>query len=148
MTRIEKSIEIKAPPEKVWEMLALDRCPEWMDDLKSSEYITEVHTPEDRYKVGTSAHWKKVKKEEHDMEIMESLENEKIVFRTSPIQGVIMTGTFTLKPTEAGTEMAYIVDYEMPWSIFGKILDKLLVRRTLEKDIEGESKKLKSILEK
>ena len=29
MGRVEKSIEIKAPPEKVWEMLALDRFPEW-----------------------------------------------------------------------------------------------------------------------
>jgi len=50
LTRVETSIEIKASPEKVWEMLALDRCPEWMDDLESSEYITEIHTPEDRYK--------------------------------------------------------------------------------------------------
>jgi len=148
MTRIEKSIEIKASPEKVWEMLALDRCPEWMDDLKSSEYITEVHTPEDKYKVGTSAHWIKVKKEEHDMEIMESLENEKIVFRTSPLHGVRVTGTFTLKPTEAGTEMTYAVDYEMPWGVLGKFLDKLMIKRAFKKDIEGESKKLKSILEK
>jgi len=95
LTRVETSIIINATPEKVWEMLALDRMPEWMDDLESSEYITEVHTPEDRYKVGTSAHWIKVDKEDHDMEIMESLKNEKIVFRTSPIHGVHMTGTFT-----------------------------------------------------
>jgi len=27
--RIEKPIEIKATPEKVWEMLALDRWSEW-----------------------------------------------------------------------------------------------------------------------
>jgi len=148
LVRIEKSIEIKASPEKVWEMLALDRCPEWMDDLKSSEYITEVHTPEDRYKVGTSAHWKKVDKEDHDMEIIESLENEKIVFRTSPIHGVRMTGTFTLKPTEAGTEMTYAVDYTMPWGVFGKFLDKVMIKRALKKDMEGEAKKLKSVLEK
>jgi len=146
--RIEKSIEIKAPPEKVWEMLALDRMPEWMDDLKSSEYITEVHTPEDRYKVGTSAHWMKVDKEDHDMEIMESLENEKIVFRTSPVHGVRMTGTFTLKPTEAGTEMTYAADYTMPWGVLGKFLDKVMIKKAMLKDIEGESKSLKSILEK
>jgi len=148
LTRVETSIVINAPPEKVWEMLALDRMPEWMDDLKSSEYITEVHTPEDRYKVGTTAHWIKVKKEEHDMEIIESLENEKIAFLTSPIQGVRVTGTFTLKPTEVGTEMTYAVDYTMPWGVLGKFLDKVMIKRAMLKDIEGESKSLKSFLEK
>ena len=147
MTRVETSIVISAPPEKVWEMLALDRCPEWMDDLLSSEYITKVHTPEDRHKVGTTAHWMKVKKEEHDMEIMKSLENEEIVFRTSPIHGVRMTGTFTLKPTEAGTEMTYAADYKMPWGVLGKFLDKLMIKRAMKKDLEGESKSLKSFLE-
>ena len=148
MTRVETSILIDAPPEKVWEMLALDRMPEWMDDLISSEYITEVNTPEDRYKVGTSAHWIKVKKEEHDMTITESIENEKIVYRTSPIQGAIVDGTFTLKPTEAGTEMTYAADYEMPWGVFGKLFDKLIVERMMKKDIEGEAKSLRNFLEK
>lgn len=29
--RVEKSIIIKAPPEKVWELLALDRFQDWDD---------------------------------------------------------------------------------------------------------------------
>jgi len=32
LTRIEKSIQIKASPEKVWEMLAFDKAVEWMED--------------------------------------------------------------------------------------------------------------------
>ncbi|MFB0523355.1 MAG: SRPBCC family protein [Candidatus Bathyarchaeia archaeon] len=148
MVRVEKSIEIMAPPEKVWEMFALDRCPEWMDDLKSVEYTSEVHTPEDKYRVGASTHWIKVKGEEFDVEVTESIENEKITTRTSPIQGATMIATFAVKPTEAGTEMSYVVDYEMPWGILGKILDKLFIRRALKKDITGEAEKLKSILEK
>jgi hypothetical protein len=60
VTRIEKSIDIKAPPRKVWELLALDRFSEWEEDmqksLKSFEYTSEVRTPEDKYKVGTSGH--------------------------------------------------------------------------------------------
>lgn len=146
--RVEKSIEIKAPREKVWEMLAFDRCPEWMNGLKSVEYISEVRTPKDKYRVGASAHATKVEKEEFDFEITESLENEKITARTTPIHGATMTISFLLKPTEVGTEMAYVVDYEMPWGIFGKFLDKLLVRRAFKKDIAGEAEKLKSILEK
>jgi len=144
---VEKLIEIRVPPEKVWEMLAFDRLPEWMDDLKSVKYTSEVRTPEDKYRVGATAHWIKVKNEELDSEITESLENEKIAFRTS-IQGVPLIATFALKPTRVGTEMAYVVDYEMPWGIFGKFLDKLLVKRALRKDITGEAENLKSILEK
>ena len=77
MGRVEKSIEIKAPPEKVWEMLALDRWPEWMDGWKSAEYTSEVHTPEDKYKMGASAHIIATH-DEFDVTITESLENEKI----------------------------------------------------------------------
>ena len=148
MGRVEKSIEIRAPPEKVWEMLAFDRCQEWMNGLKSVEYISEVRIPKDKYKVGASAHMIKVEKEKFDFKITESLENEKITVRTSPIHGATMTISVILKPTEIGTEMAYTVDYEMPWGIFGKFLDKLFVRRALKKDITGETEKLKSILEK
>ena len=48
--RLEKSIEIKAPPEKVWELLALDRFPEWQVGqipTKGMEFTLEVSTPED-----------------------------------------------------------------------------------------------------
>jgi hypothetical protein len=31
----EKSIIIKAPPEKIWELLAFDRFPEWSDMMES-----------------------------------------------------------------------------------------------------------------
>ena len=59
MTRIEKSIEIRAPPEKVWEILAFDRFLEWQvgySKLKSMEYTSEVRTPKDKFRVGASAH--------------------------------------------------------------------------------------------
>lgn len=51
----EKSIVIKASPEKVWEMLPLDRYPEWTDMMVSVEYTSEVRTPQDKYRVGATA---------------------------------------------------------------------------------------------
>jgi len=51
MARVEKSIEIKAPPEKVWEILALDRMPEWMFGELKVQYTSDVRTPKDKYKV-------------------------------------------------------------------------------------------------
>ena len=98
MGRVEKLIEIRAPPEKVWEMLALDRWPEWMEGYKSSEYTSEVRTSKDKYRVGASAHITVTEKpkaeteadqhrEEWDFEITESLENEKITYSVRGVRG-------------------------------------------------------------
>jgi len=41
LTRIEKSIEIKAPPEKVWEMVAIDRFREWQEEMRREDIEKE-----------------------------------------------------------------------------------------------------------
>jgi uncharacterized membrane protein len=147
LTRVEKSIEIKAPPKKVWEMLAFDRRPEWMEEIKSVKYTSEVRTPKDKYRVGASAHMIE-KHGESDLEITESLENEKIAYSVRGYRGSRSTiGICTLKSTETGTEMTFTIDYEVT-NLFFKILDKLFVHRALEKDLERFLQKLKSILEK
>jgi len=145
LTRVEKSIEIRAPPERVWEMLALDRQAEWMDELKSSEYTSEVRTPEDKYRVGASAHIieKHVK---YDLEITEILENEKITARSKGM-AVTMTLTFLLESVEEGTKLTYAMDWA-GLGIFGKISDKLGGEKHAEKGIEKSLNNLKNILEK
>ena len=82
MTKIEKSIEIKASPEKVWEMLALDRFQEWTVGIASSfldtkdiKFTSEVSTPEDKYRVGASA-----QSRGETFKVTESLKNEKITY--------------------------------------------------------------------
>ena len=152
MGRIEKSIEIKAPPEKVWEMLVWDRTPEWIAGNKSVNYTSEVSTPEDKYRVGASAHIINEtagKETKFDYEITESIENEKMTthFTSGDIIGF---GIFSLKPTQVGTEITHLIEYELPYSILGKIIDKLVVGRKIEKemDIRKNLENLKTILEK
>ena len=146
MGRIEKSIVIRAPPERVWEMLALDRLPEWMEGCKSVKYTSEVRTPEDKYRMGASAHITDHVK--YDLEITESLEDEKITFRSSIGGGrLTMTLTHILKPIEEGTKLTYVMDYEMPWWsrwLRGKVLGQRITGKVMEKLL----KELKSILEK
>ena len=149
MARIEKSIEIKVPSEKVWQMLALDRWPEWMEEeWKNAEYTSEVRKLEDKYRVGAFAHIYD-SNTKYDFEITESLESEKITFRTKGTGGgrVTMTITYILEPAEKATKLTYAMDYEMPWGILGKGLDKL-GHRSGEKTVEKELETLKSILEK
>jgi hypothetical protein len=148
--RVEKSIEIKAPPEKVWEMLAFDRQTEWdvelQKRLKSLEYTSEVNAPEDKYKVGATAHvdLKGIGMGEVDFEITESIKNEKITFRSSRFSMIM---TYILEPLEEGTKFTNVLDYEMH-GIFGKIFDKLYAQRVSKEAMEKSSEKLKSILEK
>ena len=145
MVRIEKSVEIKAPPEKVWEMLAFDRMPEWMY-WKSVAFISEVRTPEDKYRLGASAHVTE-KHTKYDLEITESLENEKIMARSKGIGGgrVTMTLTYILKPVEGGTEVTYAA-YCGGWWILCPIVEGLLGEKHL--GVETSLNNLKSILEK
>ena len=142
MVRREKSVEIKASPEKVWEMLAFDRMPEWMDEWKSVAFTSEVRTPEDKYRLGASAHVTEMHAK-YDMEITESLENEKFMTR-SKISISTMTLTYILKPVEGGTEVTYACacgGYGIICSICGLFGDKLF-------GVESSLNNLKSILEK
>jgi carbon monoxide dehydrogenase subunit G len=149
---MEKTIAIKAPPEKIWEMLAFDRMPEYMDvaETESAKYISDVHTPEDKYRVGASAHMIE-KHGEYDVEITESLKNEEMTFRLKPSSerfGVFkFNSTFILNPVEEGTKLTVVYDLELSWGILGKALFKLWQGKE-EKMIERSMEKLKSILEK
>ena len=147
MARIEKAIIIKVPPADVWELLAFDRAPEWMGDMMTSaEYTSEVRTPEDKFKVGATAHTRTHSNIESDLEITESIEHEKMTTRSTP-RTLTAIGTYSLKPTEAGTVVTYVMDYQFH-SMLSKILDKLVVGRMLEKECEKGLENLKNLLEK
>lgn len=151
MRRVEKSIEVKASPEKEWELLAFDRFPEWQvgfSDSKSVEYTSDVPTLKDKYKVGASAHAVPKKQGgsiKYNFKVTESLENRKITHRMYGKYDALVA--FTLDPIEAGTKFTYRVDYETPWGILGKILSPL-VHRIMEREVDRDLKGLKSILEK
>jgi uncharacterized protein YndB with AHSA1/START domain len=147
--RIEKSIEIRAPPEKVWEMLALDRFPEWQVgggftslQMEGIKFTSEVITPEDKYRVGASAR----PKWEGTFKVTESLKNEKITYLIEE-PGRNSTLTLVLEPVEEGTKLTYAASYEMPWGIFGKFIEKLF-KGIGEGQLEKSLEKLKNILEK
>ena len=138
-------------------MLAFDRLLEWnlgLDKVKSVEYTSEVHTPKDKYRVGASAHGIPKKKGESikfNFEITESLEYKKITNRQyeKMFRGTFtILATYILEPVEAETKFTYVGDYEMPWGIFGKFLDKLFIHRIAQKLLGRELENLKRILEK
>jgi uncharacterized protein YndB with AHSA1/START domain len=145
--RVEKSIEIGAPPERVWEMLALDRLSEWNVEYGNVKYTSNVRNPEDKYKVGASSHTNIKGAGEIDFEITESLENEKMTFRMLGKRANNTVVTYVLEPFEKGTKFAFVMTFKLPWGIFGTFLDKL-GKGFLEREAEKSLEKLKSILEK
>ena len=147
MGRIEKSIEIRAPREKVWELLALDRLPEWNEEYGNVRYTTEVRNPEDKYRVDASSHTNMKGAGAIDFEITESLENEKMTFRMIGKRANNTVVTYVLESVDEETKFAHVMTFKLPWGILGTFLDKL-GKGMLEKEAEKSLEKLKSILEK
>ncbi len=154
MGKLEKAIEIKASPKKVWETLALDRLTEWNEGFQKNltrvEYTSEVHKPKDEYKVGATAHGISKKNGESvkfNFEITESLENEKMAYRFSFGKMARVQVSNILEPIEQGTKLTYVIDYEMSWGILGKTLFKLASVGG-DKEIERDLERFKNIAEK
>jgi len=145
LTRIERSIEIKSPPEKVWPLLLWERCAEYNPSIKSVK-----STSEKKRGVGATAHVLGKgdgQKFEYDIEVTEYVENDKCAWRTTSGDWTAL-GSNILKPTEAGTELTMMIDYQLPYSLLGKIIDKLRVRKSIERNIETALENIKSIVEK
>ena len=109
--------------------------------------FSEVRTPEDRYKVGATAHIIE-KRWEYDLEIIESLKNEKLMTQTKGGKhGMGYTSTSILKPIQDGTKLTLVLDIEPGYGLLGKAMYGLL-RSAEEKVIAKTLEKLKSILQK
>jgi len=145
LARIEKSIEINVPPEKIWPIIKWENVPQWFETVKKVEWTSkEQNTVGSTFHVIQEAAGSKM---EADDEITEVVENEKMAFRT--ISGnTTASGSVTLSPTKSGTKVTITEDYELPYSILGKLIDKLRVHKALEKAIENALLKLKGTMEK
>jgi coenzyme Q-binding protein COQ10 len=145
MTRIEKSIVINASPEKIGSIAQFERVPEWQVEWKTVEWTSEI-----KNKVGSTLHMVGEVagfKSEIDLELTEFVENEKAAWRTI---GGNMTGigSMTFSPTEDGTKFSMLIDYELPYSVLGKLIDKLRVRKAIDKSYDEALKSLKDMAEK
>ena len=84
---------------------------------------------------------------EFDMEITEFEKNKKVSMRTVGASKFKMQGSHILEPTAKGTKLTNTMDYELPYSILGKIVNKLKVSKDIEKRMEKELWDMKKALE-
>ncbi len=151
MGKIDRSIEINAAPAKVWEMLALDRMPEWKKNCKSVTFTSEMHASKDKYRVGTSARF--VDQHEHGpaselmMTVADSVENEKVTYRSSYSFVPRIDLTYSLELAEKGTRLTFVADYRTRWGVFGEIIFKLMLLAD-RNEVKDSLENLRNILEK
>ena len=122
MTKVTKSVEIDAPPEEVFTFI---------NDMEKMNAACKGST-EGKYTsrgpvgVGTTMHF--VGKAgsiqaEFDMEITEFVRNTKVAARAIGESKFKVNISRTLEPTAKGTKLTNTADYELSYSILGKIVD-------------------------
>lgn len=143
MARIEKSIEINAPWEKV-DAIANDGniTPEWYEGV-------EATTVDDIYPAvgGVSEQVYKASGMTFNIKMV-STSYEKGSHLHLSMEGMI-TGKqeWTITPQGDSTTLSVVFDYEVPGGGLGKIADKLIVERQNTANLEKSLQNLKNLVE-
>jgi carbon monoxide dehydrogenase subunit G len=146
MRKIIKTIEIEVSPEKAFAFL-LDQ--EKMN--KAAKGFSEFeYTSKGPVGVGTTMHYVTGSGNstmEFDSEVIEFERNKKFVSHTIGASKFKGTASFTLEPTAKGTKITYSMEYEMPYSVLGKLIDKVSVHKKMEEGITNALENGKKALE-
>jgi hypothetical protein len=146
MTKITKSIEIGVSPEKVFAFMISDK----MNDVWG-KWMEGKWTSTGPVGVGSIGHFVakpdfKIKGE-WDEEVTEFEENKRMAMRTVEGSKMKMGVTGIVEPISNGTKVTYLEEYEVPYSVFGKLIDQLVIRKGTEKFMIEMMGNLKKALE-
>jgi carbon monoxide dehydrogenase subunit G len=146
LTKLTKSIEIEASPEKVFAFLT---DIEKLNEIAKGD-VEFKQTSKGPWGIGTTLHWvskSNGQKMEADLEVTEFEKNRKGTISTVKGSKFKLKQTCAVEPTAKGTKLTYISEYTLPYSVLGKIIDKLKVQKDMEKSIERQLMDGKKALE-
>jgi len=144
--KVHKSIEITAPPEKIWPFLVEpDKILKWCITFKKFEYTSEQCS-------GVGATFYLEEKAggplmKLNFRITEWVENERVAF--SMISGTFVKGyeqSWTVEATPSGSRFTFMEEIKLPYGIIGKIMG-LFAKRGSEATVGKMLPKLKSLAE-
>jgi len=144
--KIEKSIEINAPPEQVWPyFVEPEKVLQWYSSFQAFEY-----TGDQRSGVGTALYIEEkavgpVMKMDFAVTTWEQKE-ELAIRMVSPSTLKSYTQQWLLEPTPTGTRFTFGEEIEFPFGILGKLLG-LFARRMSEAAVDRMQAKLKALVE-
>lgn len=89
------------------------------------------------------------RKMEWDGRIIEWAENERIVWQaiTGQPERMRMTAVNWVRGEGDGTRYGVEVDYHPPYSVLGKIMDSMMIKRSIKKSLQTSTQNLKRIME-
>ncbi len=147
MPRVEQSILINVPIEKAYTMIAdqPERMAEWWPPIELQERVTPPPT-----ELGSVSRYVynmlgvKIKGE-HQVQALSR--NQHLMVKTT--SGLDSSFDFDFVPQgAAATQLTVVVDYRLPGSILGQLLNKALIEGENIKNLEIGLKNLKGILER
>ena len=143
--KIEMSIVINAPPEKVFFLLSnREETSKWNKLIKVGRVTSKELTG-----LGSTVHYVGEVggvRGEWEIETTEWVEDKKYSERTTS-GDVVMLTTASLKEVDRDTELSFELQYDLLFSFFGK-LDKLHFGKELEKGLTEALRNLKQLSEK
>ena len=144
--KVQRSIEIAAPPEKIWPFLIEpEKILKWFNLLQKFEY-----TGEKRSGVGTTFYYE----EKSGGQLMklnyvvtEWVENEKLAFRVTSGSLKKDDQVWSIEATPSGSRFTMFEDLEMPWGVIGKIIGALFGKSMIGKNMDKILANLKRLAE-
>jgi len=142
------SIEIEASPEKVFDFVISEK----MNDL-TKEFYECKWTSTGPVGVGSTAHYvgvhKRNRREEWNAKATEFVKNKNLTMHLTGANKRSHDETliYMFEPTVKGTKMTLTMEYGMPYSVLGKLIDGLLVKNWVEKENNKVMENLKKALE-
>ncbi|UCB42688.1 MAG: SRPBCC family protein [Dehalococcoidales bacterium] len=144
--RIQRSVEIAAPPEKIWPFLVEpDKIMQWFTLLKKFEYTSEQRTG-----VGTTFYYEEntgLMLAKLNYKVTEWVENERLAFSMTSGPSKRDDQVWAIEAIPSGSRFTLTEDYEMPWAILGKMI-VALVGRMIGRRIQEIIDNLKRLVEK
>ena len=145
--RVQRSIEIAAPPEKIWPFLVEpENILKWCITLKKFEYTSEQHSG-----VGTPIYFEEktpVGLMKVNFAVTEWVEKERLAFSMTSGKGVkAYKQLWTIEAIPSGSRFTFMEGVELPFGVIGKIMG-LVGKRGSQATVGQMLAKLKSLAEK
>jgi uncharacterized membrane protein len=145
MPYVEQSIEIHAPVEAVFDVIANqpERMAEWWPPIELQERVTPP--PTDLGSVSRYVYNMMGVKIKGEHEVLEITPNQHLKVKTT--SGIDSQFDWHFAPSPGGTNLTVRVDYTLPGSVLGQLLNRLAIEKKNEQDLEEGLNNLKQIVE-
>jgi uncharacterized membrane protein len=145
MPHVEESIEIYAPVEVVFNLIAdqPERMAEWWPPIELQERVTPPPTA-----VGSISRYvynmmNVTIRGEHEVIALEPNKH----LRVETISGIDSAFDFQFTPIPSGTRLTIRVDYSLPGSVLGQLMNRVIIEERNLKDLQEGLRNLKAIAE-